>query len=384
MKRLFLLLWSCVVLGACSSLPASRSLEPFFHDELFAPPTERVDADAVFALSEAMERYLRVDIARQLRAEGPTRGLISALYRRDQLKLDYDAAMTRNAAQAFAARQGNCLSLVIMTAAFAKAAGLRVTYQSVAVEETWSRSDGIAFLNTHVNLTLGPRATHGMPGYDENRLLTIDFLPAQLILGQRTREIPEATVVAMYMNNRAAEALASGQLDAAYWWARGAVERAPELASPYNTLGVVYLRHGDAEVAARVFGEVLRREPNDKQALSNQAMALDALGRADESAALRERLARVEPHPPYHFFRLGTAAMERGDYQAAKSLFAQEVARADYSSEFHYWLGIASFSLGDVAGARQQVEIALQNSTTRSEHALYAAKLDRMRSVEVR
>jgi Flp pilus assembly protein TadD len=385
LKR-FVLLLLCAALGACATLPTPVAAppEPYFHDELFVAPAERIDAVDVFALSDAMKHYLQVDIARQLRTEGLSRGLINALYRRDQLKLDYDSATTRNAAQAFDARKGNCLSLVIMTAAFAKALGLQVTYQAVAIEETWSRSEGIAFLNTHVNLTLGPRGIHEKPGYDENRLLTIDFLPAELILGYRTRQVSEDTIVAMYMNNRAAEALARGQIDSAYWWARAAITRAPELTSPYNTLGVVYLRRGDAQAADRVLSHVLQRDPRNLQALSNQATALDALGRTDESSALRVQLARLEPYPPYHFFRLGVAAMQRADYQTAKSLFEKEVARAGYSGEFHYWLGLANFSLGDVDGARKQLAIALENSTTHKEHALYAAKLDRLRSDGVR
>ena len=378
MKRLRILLL-CAALGACASPPAPPP-EPFFHDAWFTAPAERIDADAVFALSDAMRHYIEVDIARQLRSEGLARGLINALYRRDQLKLDYDSSLTRNASQAFDARMGNCLSLVIMTAAFAKALGLQVTYQAVAVEQTWSQSDGIAFLNTHVNLTLGPRAIHDKPGYNESRMMTVDFLPAELIVGKRTRPIAEETVVAMYMNNRAAEALAKGQLDAAYWWARGAIKRAPELAISYNTLGVVYLRHGDAQAAEQVLSQLLRRDPGDKHALSNLASALDRLGRVDESALLRAQLVRLEPYPPYHFFRLGTAAMQRGDFKTAKSLFEKEVARADYSSEFHYWLGLANFSLGDAEGARKQIAIALENSTTRTEHALYAAKLDRLRA----
>jgi transglutaminase-like putative cysteine protease len=55
---------------------------------------------------------------------------VQALYQPDQIRLEYDAAVTRNAAQAFEARTGNCLSLVIMTAALARELGLTVRYQS--------------------------------------------------------------------------------------------------------------------------------------------------------------------------------------------------------------------------------------------------------------
>ncbi len=95
--------------------------------------------------------------------------------------------MTRNAAQAFAARSGNCLSLVIMTAAFAKEMGLPVAYQNVYVDETWSRIGDIYFSIGHVNLTLGRRHDPTSVRDDEADLLTIDFLPPSELRGLRTR-----------------------------------------------------------------------------------------------------------------------------------------------------------------------------------------------------
>jgi len=89
----------------------------------------------VFAVSPEMRHYLHTEIAPHLHREGPLQGLFDALYSKRQLKLEYDSAMTRNAAQAFAARSGNCLSLVIMTAAFANEMGLPVQFQSVLGEE---------------------------------------------------------------------------------------------------------------------------------------------------------------------------------------------------------------------------------------------------------
>jgi Flp pilus assembly protein TadD len=271
-----------------------------------------------------------------------------------------------------------------MTAAFAKELGLSVTYQSVAMDETWSRSDDIAFANGHVNVMLGPRIMDINRGYNGKPSLTIDFLPAEDILGQRTRPISEDTVVAMFMNNRSAEALVQGRIDDAYWWARAAVQRAPTFLAAFNTMGVIYLRHGDLGAAESVFKHVLKSRPQDAQALANLASLLDRSGRTDESRALHVRLSQIEPDPPYHFFRLGVVAMQRGDFAAARVLFKREVDRADYNGEFHFWLGVADLRLGDVDAARKQFAIALQNSTTRGDHDLYAAKLDRLRAYQTR
>ncbi len=365
---------------ACATPPAPIAHpEAPLHDERFAAPSERISANDVFALSEPMRHFLKTEIAAEIRRNGHQAGLAEALHKPGKLKLEYDSAMTRNAAQAFDARAGNCLSLVLMTAAFAKELGLPVRYQSAYQEQTWNRSGDLLVRSGHINITLGGRL------FDAGTTrwlspLTIDFLPAAEIRGLRVREIDEATVVAMYMNNRAVEALAQGRIDDAYGWVREAIRQDPRLAIAYNTLGVVYLRHGDPAPAERVFGYVLAREPNNTQALANLADALERQGRTAEAEALRHRLAQLEPDPPFHFFNLGQAAMKRGDYRAARDLFAREVARADYNAEFHFWLALANYRLGDLAAARRQLAQARDNSTSRPDRDLYAAKLAWLRS----
>ena len=248
------------LLAACASVPVPVAPDTgrFFHDAQFRAPSETVSGAAIFALSPEMQRFLDAEIAEPARRIGRQRALVDAL-QRGQLKLEYDSEMTRNAAQAFAARSGNCLSLVIMTAAFAKALDLPVVYQKVFVADEWARAGDIYLAIGHVNLTLGRRATDG-GGFGhrvgtkppESEGLTIDFLPPDDMRRMRTREFGEDILVAMYMNNRAVEAMARGNLDDAYWWAREAIVQAPRFLMPYNTLGAIYQRHGNAREAEQV------------------------------------------------------------------------------------------------------------------------------------
>jgi tetratricopeptide (TPR) repeat protein len=366
----------CMLLAACSHTPVAQPPAQLFDDHLFAAASERISAADVFALSDAMKRYLETEMAGALLRKGLHRGLIEALYSKNQLRLEYDAAVTRSASQAFEARSGNCLSLVIMTAAFAKALGLSVEYQGAFIEPTWSRVGGMYFLSGHVNLTLGGRSS----GARSSELLTVDFLPPEQLRALRTRVIAEATIVAMYMNNRAAELLVRGQLDDAYWWARAAIGRDPAFLSAYNTLGVVYLRHADWPQAERIFGHILEREPKNTQALSNLALALQRLGRMAESGVVQRKLAQIEPSPAFHFFDRGLAAMQLGDFKTARDLFAKEIDRDSYYHEFHFWLGVANLRLGNIGEARKHLGLAVENSSTRGDRDLYAAKLEQIRS----
>jgi len=369
-----------LLLAGCVQLPVlTRAPDGILHDELFAAPSQPVDAKQVFALSDAMKAYVRDELAPQ-QFKGSREALISAVSQ-GQLKLEYDSVLTRNAAEAFDAKAGNCLSLVIMTAAFAKAMNIEVRYNSALFGDQWSRDSNVYFLNGHVNVTLGRRAQDPKVLYDQAEMMTVDFLPGSDIRGLRSVTVGEDTILAMFMNNRAAEALVRGKLDDAYWLAREGIRQNPEYWAAYNTLGVIYLRHGNLQLAEPVFRRVLQSDPSNTRALANLALTLGKLGRDAEAAAFDRQLARLEGEAPFHHFNAGLAAMEAGDFKLARSLFRTEVRRAPEYHEFHFWLGLSELRLGNIDEARSEFSLALEASTTPRDHDLYASKLARLSTI---
>jgi Tfp pilus assembly protein PilF len=369
-----------LILGACASPPVAPPDDHLFNDRLFLAPSVRISPDDVFALSDAMRQFVRTELTGPGRNKHPQQALVDALYTKGLLGLEYDSVMTRTAAQAFDARAGNCLSLVIMTAAFAREIGLPIRYQRVNVDEIWSRSGDVYLAIAHVNLALGKRNIDDRFGRGDGEFLTIDFLPGQDIRRARTQAIGERTIVAMYMNNRAAEALVEGQLDNAYGWARAAIGQDPGFPNAYNTLGAIYQRHGNAAEAENVLAYALEREPRNTHVMSNLVLALNDLGRVSEANALARKVAQLEPDPPFSFFHRGMAAMQQGNFTAARDLFATEVQRAPYYHEFHFWLAVAYVGLGDIDQARTQLKLAMELSSTSKDQKLYATKLARINS----
>ena len=102
------MLWCAVafcVSGCASQTPAQRApVSELFHDQLFKPPAAPIDTTAIFALSDRMRDYLKHNLGQRGGGHDARRALFDALYTRDQLKLEYDSAMTRNAAETFDAR----------------------------------------------------------------------------------------------------------------------------------------------------------------------------------------------------------------------------------------------------------------------------------------
>ena len=370
------------LLAGCATTaapPLSSAVPDLFDDAHVAPAREPIDPDDVFRFTPEMQAYLEKYVAPMARNTGMREAIAEALYDRSKLQLEYDSSTTRTAAEAFEARQGNCLSLVIMTGAFAKALNLKVTYQQVvAADDMWSRSGGMYFFSGHVNLMLEKHYVDTIGKFDRTDIYTIDFMPGDGV--RNARPISEDTVLAMFMNNRAAEAMVRDQLDDAYWRAREAIRRDPQFLSAYNTLGVVYLRRGDAVRAERALKFALAAAPDNPRLLANYAQALQDLGRTAEADAVKARLAAVEPTPPFYWYVQGQAALHRGDYLKARELFLKELSRAPDYHEFHYALAVADFELNRLDEARREMALAMEDAVRRTDHDLYSAKLDKLKA----
>jgi Tfp pilus assembly protein PilF len=369
------------LLSACATRPVVPDTQAtLFDDAAFQPASVSIAAADVFAMTPAMRAYFEREVAPAQYKRGMQRGLIDALYAREQLQLRYDNAYTRTAAEAFDARAGNCMSLVVMTAAFAKHAGMPVRYQSVQVDPTYGRRGNLYFSIGHVNVSLGRHLSVSSTDGRSSDWLTIDFLPQADAGRQRVEAVEERTLVAMFMNNKAAESLEAGRLDDAYWWARAAIEQDRQLLIAYNTLAVVYRRHGELDDAERALRFALTLEPDNTNVLGNLANLLVDRGRGAEAQQLQARLAKLQPDPPFKFFDLGQEAMRRGDWAAARDLFQREIDRDPDYHEFHFWIAQAYLRLGDANRARKHLAAALENSGTSEQQATYSAKLQKLKA----
>jgi len=376
-----LALCGALLVTACANAPPPQAVASpsLLADALFAPQAQPFDPQSLFTLDEPMLAYLRLSLPRLRLGNDNRRALMRALFEQNELKLRYDGGQTRTAAEAFAARAGNCLSLVIMTAAFAKHLELPVAYRSVAVPDTYSRSGELYMASGHVNLVLGPPPIKTTYSTDQRVWLTVDFLPQEDLGQQRVTPLSEATIVAMYLNNRAAESLTDNQVDQAYGWARQAVLQDPTLAAAVNTLAVVYQRAGHLAQAEAALRHVLAADPVNTAAMSNLVGLLSRTGRAQESAALAQRLAQLQPVAPFHHFKLGRQAMAQGDLAAAQEHLEAELRLQPYQDEVHFWLAQLHWRLGHTALATRHLRLAAEHSLSGSSHARYTAKLDLLR-----
>ncbi len=370
-------------LSGCVSAPAPTPSEEqrALADTAYGLAVHVATREEIFGLSQDMRAFLQRESALVASSRRSARPLVQSLSRQGQLRLEYDASRTRTAAEAFEARAGNCLSLVVMTAALARELGLTVRFQEVEVL-SWERNQAAALdlRMGHVNLLLGLEdpAVKLLGGLSV--WLKVDFLPSDLARSALSQEIDEDRVVAMVLNNRAGEALIEGDLRTAYWHARAAVRTDPRFAHAWNTLGVVHSRQGlqaQAEAALRL---AWLRDGAHDGAMNNLAELLQRQGRHAEAAEWFERHRRLAVENPLALIREGQAALDTGDIINARRLLLRALKKGGAGHELHFALARTAAAMGRVSEAEQQLALAQELGSTPTQRQRYANKLQALRT----
>lgn len=365
-----------ILLSACAtrSVRTDSISAQLAKDAYFGAKPDEVDVSAIFTATPEMRRYLAEDIAQELRVHGRTKGLYRALFQSAQLKLEYDSMRTTGAAETFSSRHGNCLSLVIMTAALADALKLPVTFYNIRIGEQWTQRGDLYFASGHVNIMLG-RSERSLANTKTNALI-VDFAPIEAEKISTIQRISRARIKAMFANNRAAENLAAGQLNHAYWWAQLALASDPEYRVALNTLAVVFRRTGHPALAEIALRRLREYDPDNVHAVVNLQMTLRDLGRRAEAADLDAELKRLRPVALNTDYRRAMEQLTHKDYVGARDSLKQEIKRQPTCADCRFQLARVYLALGQYPNALEQLRKALAFSGSIAERNRYAAKLE--------
>jgi len=385
--RIVLLVFICFLMAACATanLPHPIATD-LFHDELFKPASISINPDDALAITPSMVSYAQTNLRHPMgHVDSKDRriSLINALYKKGELSLEYDAAQTLTASEAFEAKKGNCLSLVLLTAVMAREVGLPMHFQSVVGATDWGKSDNFFMSIGHVNLVLEKVPSEFELQTWTSTPVVIDFLPPEQAQVLNTIEISENTVLAMYLNNRAVETMIQGNLDDAYWWVRASLLEDPEFFNSYITLGIIYRTLHHSEYAENVLERIALYEPDNTTMLTNRILVLRDLGRLAESNDLAQRLVRLDLHPPWGYYLQAQSEFNAGHFEIARHLYEKEIARDPLHHEFEYGLALVYFKLHDTPDAIKHLQRALELSVSKQNHDFYADKLDNLKKTGV-
>jgi tetratricopeptide (TPR) repeat protein len=377
LKLTFTLLAACW-LTACQTAPhISQQTGQLFYDEAFADASNITieTQQQVFALDQDGKDYVRATIGGYDDPIEKMETLAHSIFNRLDFNLLYRGDANTIASETFRNRAANCLSLSIMTYALAREAGFGVRFQDIDIPEFWTRRDGISLLNGHVNLQIVPRSSNTAI-YFKTQGYQVDFDPQAIKAHFPKKYISKQLVLAMFYNNKGADALLQHDFDSAFAYFSAALKLEPEFVSGWVNLGFLYRLKGLYAGAERVYSHALNMAPDNLTGWENLAYLYTYTGRADEADVILARVERKRQDNPFYHLDLGEREFDKGNWEIALDHFRRALALNNRHAEIFFALAKTYYQLGEEQRTRHYLKMAKRTAHSLNEKDKYQGKMD--------
>lgn len=340
--------------GTTSSDPGSAGLEPVPHEQVVAIPSALLERLQREVIAPTRSRNKRLDL------------LVALLFEPAGLMLQYDGTRTRTITESIADRKANCLSFSLLFTALARRAGIEADVQE-SDHVLVGHQGGVLYSNGHVNVSVHISGTRK----------TVDIDRSVMAVGGEARRVTDGRALSHFYNNRGAELMEAGELDAAQRHFELAVRITPGFVAAWNNLGVVNMRKGLLSESERAYARVLDENPRHAPALSNLVKLYRRRGNSSKQVEFEKRLFRVQSKDPFHQVVLAMGYEHKGDYERALVHYRRALRLQEDEPYIHFGMARAYAHLGETQRAAEELMRARDRAS--DQRSLYQAKLDRLR-----
>ena len=377
------------LLSGCQSPPGYKQAATEFNSSLYLDEKFE-NHNAVYIESEetifALDDDMKVMVAEKLINERDNRKkakkLLKHFFNSEQVSLAYNAGANVIASQAYQNKEANCLSLTIMAYAIAKAADLDVVFQSVKVPEYWVRNGKMNMLTGHVNLRVMERRSPNKVVFFDRGIAEIDFDPYVVKKLFPKKVISKNTIIAMFYNNKGANAMVEGDYITAYAYLRAATEIDPEFSSAWGNLGILYRFNGYEQQAIDTYQYAININRDNLTAMANLSMLLHVNGEYEQAKSLDNFIMRQRANNPYYYALLADEKFYLGAYNEAIHHYRKAIKLNKNIHEFYFGLAKVYYMLDDMEKAQSYMKKAIAKNRIKQLDKQYVAKLDVLRQTK--
>ena len=286
------------------------------------------------------------------------------------------------ASEAFAKKQGNCISLAVLTKALADLAGVDMSFQQMisapvlSVEENWYVS------SDHVRTFLyaAKSASSNNQTLALRSFIVVDYFPtSRNVVGER---LTHNTFIAMFYRNLAADAIFEANFFQAMALLREALKYDPQYSAVINLAALVHKTLGYPELAEQWYEYGLAVSERKSTLLSNYAVLKQETGDLEAAAGLRSRLKQLQENDPFLLYMQGKTALQQRNSSTAVRSFEQLIQRAPYVAQFHLELAKSYYQQNRLADARDALAEAGRVSNSTADKRRFNAKLEALKLYE--
>jgi len=391
MKPIFIwcLLLSLPLLFSCqsSSDPLDYSqvkVNSLYIDHQFTKPDlfEVESEQEIFMLDEEMIALVDTKLKSSYSPKKKAKILLDHIFSQDNIALSYTSNANVTAREAFHSQTANCMSLTIMAYALAHEAGLNVSFQQVDVPEYWVRNGQYNMLTGHVNLVIKEHPSVERDIIWGDTSTEIDFDPFVAKENFPKKVIDKNTVLAMFYNNKGANALIKQNYAVAYQYFRAAIKQDESFSPAWGNLGVLYKYTEHYPQAEKVYRHALMLNKSNLTALTNLALLLKDQNRDSEAQGIDNYLHQMRKLNPYYYSLLADEAFHQTAYKEAEKNYIKAIELDNKRHEFYFGLAKVYYKQNKIIAAKRSMKRAIRLNKTRSTNKQYIAKLNFLKQPE--
>lgn len=282
---------------------------------------------------------------------------------------------TYDATTAIRLNKGNCMSLAILTTAYAKLIGLDFSYRKVSTLPVFTKKDDVILSSSHVQTIIYDPSFIADKNvfYLSNPAVVIDYFPSKS--HRSGRKFSLETFLAMYYKNIAADALADKDLNKSFLYANKAYHLDTNNIETINLLAVIHRRSGDLQTAEAIYKAGLNKGQTNIALLSNYIMLLKSQHRMDEVNTLQDKLNQLDDPDPYQWLGEAYTAKNIGNIKQAEIYFKKALVKAPYLNQAYMGLYKIYLKQNKLKKAQTMLVKALEWTYELDERKLYKYKL---------
>ena len=364
----------CAVTAITSNdlLPAEQLLRDDAFPHFSSYPIEQ--SHEIFALDEDAKAFVAKTTRGLYSDEDKIKKLIRRIFSRSELDLIYTASANTIASETFQNASANCLSLSIMTFSMAKEAGFLSEFQIIDIPEYWTRRSGYSILNGHINLRIKSKnRTNAKVLFEKN--FVVDFDPASGAEQFISRDASVPVVLAMFYNNKGAEALMKKSNDLAYAYFRKSILADDGYPGAWVNLGLLYRKIGLYDFAMNAYQRAISLDEDYNTAWENLAVLHRYLGNVKAASEINRRLDAKRNENPYYHQMLAEVDRDKGSFESSIHHYERAIKLNRNQHEFYFGLASVYFEKGDFERSERLLKRAKKRAGKGKVADIYVNKL---------
>lgn len=280
---------------------------------------------------------------------------------------------TLTAQQTIELAHGNCISLAILTQAYANLIDLETGFQEMTSEPVFAKEGNLVFIANHFRTKLY------RPFIEETGKITaikpgvlVDYFPSRgsFYVGSANYD----DLIAKYYSNLAAEALLDNDYNQVYSLLIKANQYTPNDAELFNLAAILHRRVNDQITSQKIYQTALDQQLQSLNLLSNYKVLAEDIGNEMLVEQLNS-LLNTQEKGPFELIALGETEALSGRLMNAKRHINEAMEKAPYLAEPYVALAKIRYQQGNLNDAQKLLNQAMKLERDQQQRNVYAAKL---------